>query len=125
MIEVLRSLLYLKRYWQLTLLAFFSLVSATVLSLSVPQILRNVIDQGLPQGAIVPSLATNNLAQSLQFRQAHSQLIASRRATGEPGAMALLQATAHRCDSLGVEAEPVHSSDVAGMLDLEAGIHDH
>jgi hypothetical protein len=38
--------------------------------------------------------------------------------------MALLQATANRCDSLSVEAEPVHSSRVAGVLDLDATIHD-
>ena len=36
----------------------------------------------------------------------------------------LLKAAAHGRDALGVEAEPVHPSDVAGVLDLDAAIHD-
>ena len=36
----------------------------------------------------------------------------------------LLQTTANRGDPLSVEAEPVHSARVAGMLDLDATIHD-
>ncbi len=49
MIAVLRSVAYIRRYWKLAILAFFSLMSATLFSLIVPQILREVIDQGLPQ----------------------------------------------------------------------------
>src|SRR3982750_3188570 len=36
----------------------------------------------------------------------------------------LLQAAADRGDALRVESEPVHPSDVAGMFDLQAAIHD-
>src|SRR4249920_1652054 len=36
----------------------------------------------------------------------------------------LLDAAAHRRDPLGVEAEPVHPSDVAGVFDLDAPVHD-
>src|SRR5215204_6253529 len=35
----------------------------------------------------------------------------------------LLQSAAHRRDALSVEAEPVHSSDITGVLDLDASIH--
>src|SRR6185437_7069875 len=37
----------------------------------------------------------------------------------------LLEAGADRGDAMGVEAEPVHPADVAGVLDLEAAVHDH
>src|SRR5450432_556764 len=48
MILVLRSIAHIRQYWWLALLAFTSLALATVFSLLVPQILRDVIDQGLP-----------------------------------------------------------------------------
>jgi ATP-binding cassette, subfamily B, multidrug efflux pump len=48
MVPVLRSIAYIRRYWRLAALAFISLSLATVFSLTVPQILRNVIDHGLP-----------------------------------------------------------------------------
>ena len=35
----------------------------------------------------------------------------------------LLKSAAHGGDALGVEAEPVHPSHVAGVFDLEAPIH--
>ena len=37
----------------------------------------------------------------------------------------LLQAAADRGHALRVEAEPVHAPDVAGVLDLDAPVHDH
>src|SRR5688572_21886331 len=36
----------------------------------------------------------------------------------------LLQSAADRRNALGVEAQPVHASDVAGVLDLETAVHD-
>ena len=48
MIPVLRSIAHIRQYWWLAILAFTSLALATVFSLLVPQILRTVIDQGLP-----------------------------------------------------------------------------
>ena len=39
-------------------------------------------------------------------------------------ALRLLQTAANGGDPLSVEAEPVHSARVAGMLDLDATIHD-
>jgi ABC-type multidrug transport system fused ATPase/permease subunit len=49
MIPILRSLAYARRYWGLLLLALLSLALATIFSLSIPRILREVIDGGLPQ----------------------------------------------------------------------------
>ncbi len=43
-----RSVAYIRRYWRLAILAFVSLLAATILSLYVPQILRDVIDRGMP-----------------------------------------------------------------------------
>src|SRR4051794_26308107 len=37
----------------------------------------------------------------------------------------LLEPGAHRGDALGVEAEPVHPSDVTRVLDLQTTVHDH
>src|SRR5438270_7524758 len=37
----------------------------------------------------------------------------------------LLKTAAHGGDALRIEAEPVHAADVAGVLDLDAAIHDH
>ena len=48
MIPVLRSIAHIRQHWRLAILAFTSLALATVFSLLVPQILRTVIDQGLP-----------------------------------------------------------------------------
>ena len=36
-----------------------------------------------------------------------------------------MKAPAHGSDSLGIEPEPVHPPDVAGVLDLDAAIHHH
>lgn len=52
MFPLVRSLAYIRRYWRLTLLAFTSLTAATVLSLVVPRILREVIDRGMPNAAV-------------------------------------------------------------------------
>jgi len=49
MISVLRSVAFMGRYWRSVLVALFSLIAATALSLAVPQILRSVVDNGLPQ----------------------------------------------------------------------------
>ena len=35
-----------------------------------------------------------------------------------------LKAASHGCDALRIEAEPVHPSHIAGVLDLDASIHD-
>jgi ATP-binding cassette, subfamily B, multidrug efflux pump len=77
MVPVLRSILYMRRYVRLTLLAFFSLTSATLLSLVVPQILRSVVDQGLPQPVLKSVFTPRFLAEGLQIAQPHSQLIFS------------------------------------------------
>jgi ATP-binding cassette, subfamily B, multidrug efflux pump len=46
---VARAIGYMRRYWKATLLAFGSLLAATLLSLTVPPILRDVVDHGLPR----------------------------------------------------------------------------
>src|SRR5258706_5898981 len=73
MIPVLRSIAYIRRYWSLTLLACFSLTMATLLSLAVPQILRDVLDRGLPQPSTNPLSTT--LTQGLQPGKPNTQLI--------------------------------------------------
>src|SRR5512140_1321054 len=77
MIAVLRSTIYIRRYWRLFLLAFISLTSATLLSLAVPQILRNVIDQGLPQPMDISVFTPRFLAEGLQIVLPRPQLIFS------------------------------------------------
>src|SRR5512143_3776189 len=77
MVPVLRSILYMRRYTRLTLLAFFSLTSATVLALMVPQILRAVLDRGLPQPMITSVFTPRFLAEGLQIAEPHTQLIFS------------------------------------------------
>ena len=49
MLSVFRTVAYMRRYWSLTVLAFGSLTMATLLSLLVPQVLRTVVDSGLPE----------------------------------------------------------------------------
>ena len=67
-------------------------------------------------------------ARFRRWRQAAPPAIAPSRAKRrdqvEVTPDSLLKAAAHRRDALGVEAEPVHPSDVAGVLDLDAAIHD-
>src|SRR5258708_17605731 len=46
--DILRSLSYMKRHMRLTILAFVSMTSATLFSLIIPQVLREVVDRGLP-----------------------------------------------------------------------------
>ncbi len=77
MIAVLRSTVYIRRYWRLFLLAFISLTSATLLARAVPQILRYVIDQGLPQPFITSVFTPRFLAQGLQIILSRPQLIFS------------------------------------------------
>src|SRR5947207_4482898 len=77
MVPVLRSILYMRRYVRLTLLAFFSLTFATLFSLAVPQILRTVVDHGLPQPMIESVFTPRFLAEGLQIAQPHPQLIFS------------------------------------------------
>src|SRR5688500_5394167 len=47
-----------------------------------------------------------------------------RRMSSWCGAIPLLKAAAHGSDAVRVEAKPVHSSDVAGVLYFDATIHD-
>src|SRR5712691_725351 len=75
MIAVLRSLGYIRPYWRLALLAFLSLLAATVLSLVVPQVLREVVDRGLPQPFIQAIFTRRFLAEGLQITRAQPQLI--------------------------------------------------
>ncbi len=77
MVPVLRSILYMRRYGRQTFLAFFSLTSATLLSLAVPQILRDVVDRGLPQPALKSVFTPRFLAEGLQIAKPHPQLIFS------------------------------------------------
>jgi ATP-binding cassette, subfamily B, multidrug efflux pump len=67
MLAVLRSVAYVRRYWRLALLAFISLSTATVLSLAVPSILRNVIDNGLPHTVARPSHFPPFLGEHLEL----------------------------------------------------------
>src|SRR5688500_13982953 len=77
MVPILRSLRYLRRYWRVTLLAFFSLTSATLLALAVPQILRAVVDRGLPQPVLKSVFTARFLAEGLQIALPHPYLIFS------------------------------------------------
>jgi ATP-binding cassette, subfamily B, multidrug efflux pump len=73
MISVLRAIAYVRHYRSLALLACFSLMTATLLSLAVPQILRDVLDRGLPQPSANPLSTT--LTQGLQPGKPNTQLI--------------------------------------------------
>jgi len=75
MSAVFRSISYIRRYRGLALLAFFSLTAATVLALAVPQILRNVIDQGLPQPLLQALFTPRFLSEGLQVAFPRPQLI--------------------------------------------------
>src|SRR5579859_7771918 len=75
MLSVLRAMAYLRRHWQLTLLAIISLTAATLLSLAVPQILRDVIDQGLPLSWPQAIYSPRFLADGLQVISPRPQLI--------------------------------------------------
>ncbi|MCC7449842.1 MAG: ABC transporter ATP-binding protein [Anaerolineae bacterium] len=75
MSAVFRSISYIRRYWGLALLAFFSLTAATVLALAVPQILRNVIDKGLPQPLLQALFTPRFLSEGLQVAFPRPQLI--------------------------------------------------
>ncbi len=75
MISVLRSVAFMRRYWQAVLLAFISLVAATVLSLVVPQILAVVVDNGLPQPLYTAIFTPRFLSVGLDVAYPHPQLI--------------------------------------------------
>jgi ATP-binding cassette subfamily B protein len=75
MISVLRSLAFMRRYWPLVLLALVSLVSATLLALAVPQILRNVVDNGLPHPLSEALFTPRFLSDGLGVTGAHPSLI--------------------------------------------------
>ncbi len=66
---------YMRRYWRLAALAFISLVSVTLLSLAVPQILRDVIDHGFPQPFWQSVFTPRFLAEGLQIVQPRPQFI--------------------------------------------------
>src|SRR5262249_360670 len=75
MVPVLRSIAYIRYHWQLALLAFLSLVAATFFSLTVPQILKNVIDGGLPQPLALAIASPRLLSEGLQVLRPQPQLI--------------------------------------------------
>ncbi len=77
MISVLRSLAYMRRHWRLALLAFASLTAATLLSLVVPQVLRDVVDHGLPQPVLRSIFTPRFLSEGLNIAVPHPQLIFS------------------------------------------------
>lgn len=91
MISVLRSVAYMRRYWRSALLAFVSLTAATLLSLTVPQILRNVVDQGLPQPITRSVFTARFLSEGLNIALPHPQLIFA--AAGLLFGLSLLRAT--------------------------------
>src|SRR5258707_13131539 len=75
MVSVLRAMAYLRRHWGLALLATTSLTLATLFSLAVPQILRNVIDQGLPVSWPQAMFSARFLADGFQVITPRPQLI--------------------------------------------------
>src|SRR4051812_28647182 len=75
MIPVLRSIAYIRRYWLLATAAFVSLSLATLFSLTVPQILRNVIDHGLPIAFPGAYFTPRFIAEGLEVSQPRPQLI--------------------------------------------------
>ena len=74
--------------------------------------------RGLMEEQVNPRLIAHN---RLAFLPQHAALIRQELAARN----ALLETAANGRDPLGVEAEPVHTSDVAGVLDFDAPIHDH
>jgi ATP-binding cassette subfamily B protein len=72
---VLRSISYMRRYPGATLLAFSSLLAATLLSLTVPPILRDVVDRGLPRPFTQAVFQPRFLSDGLQMIRADSGLI--------------------------------------------------
>src|SRR5579859_1067628 len=75
MFSVLRAIAYMRRYWRLTLLAFGSLLAATFLSLAVPQVLRDVVDQGLPQVLPDAIFTPRFMSDGLRMLDPHPTLI--------------------------------------------------
>src|SRR5579864_8883819 len=75
MFAVLRAVAFMRRYWTLTVLAFGSLTTATLLSLVVPQVLRNVVDQGLPQPLPLMVFTPRFLSDGLAVTSPHPDLI--------------------------------------------------
>src|SRR5258708_1268319 len=75
MIPVLRSIAHIRQHWRLAILAFTSLALATVFSLLVPQILRTVIDQGLPLPWPQAMFSGRLLVDGLQVAVARPSLV--------------------------------------------------
>ncbi|MHB8626203.1 MAG: ABC transporter ATP-binding protein [Aggregatilineales bacterium] len=75
MFAVLRAVAFMRRYWKLTALAFGSLTAATLLSLVVPQVLRDVVDQGLPQPLPQMLFTPRFLSDGLGVTLPHPDLI--------------------------------------------------
>lgn len=91
MLAVLRSIAYMRRYWRLALLAFLSLSTTTLLSLVVPQILRDVVDHGLPQKLANAIFTPRFLGEGFQMIRPQPQLIFA--AAGILFGLSLLRAT--------------------------------
>jgi len=77
LIVILRSMAYMRRYWRSSLLAFGSLLAATFLSLTVPPILRDVVDRGLPHTLPQVAFTPRFLSDGLRLLPAHPELIVS------------------------------------------------
>lgn len=75
MFAVLRAVAFMRRYWRLTALAFGSLTAATLLSLVVPQVLRDVVDRGLPQPLPLMVFTSRFLSDGLAVTLPHPDLI--------------------------------------------------
>src|SRR5258706_8053705 len=75
MIPLLRSIAYIRRYWLIATLASISLSLATLFPLTVPQILRNVIDHGLPLALPGAFFTPRFAAEGLEIAQPRPQLI--------------------------------------------------
>jgi len=74
-IAVLRSIAYMRHYWKATLLAFGSLLAATGLSLTVPPVLRTVVDQGLPHSFNNILFSGRFLSEGMKLEYPNSTLI--------------------------------------------------
>lgn len=72
---VFRAIAYMRRYWKATLLAFGSLLAATLLSLTVPPILRDVVDRGLPHSLSAILFKPRFLSDGLKLQYANGELI--------------------------------------------------
>jgi ATP-binding cassette subfamily B protein len=75
MIPVLRSIGYMRRYLGMALLGLICSVVAMLLSLAVPQILREVVDQGLPQPIDQAIFLPRFMNLGLQIIQPRPELI--------------------------------------------------